>query len=88
MKTVFRMSDQVNDWIRRANSLTERLTSAASEFQDLAQTYEEMHNVHPNSNPGLDTAYRNLVAVRRALCDIQQGGKRKKAIRKTRRRRH
>ena len=86
--TVFRMSDQVNNWIRRANSLTERLQSSAAEFQDLAQTYEEMRNVHPNSNPGLDAAYRNLVAARRALCSIQQGGNRKKAVRKTHRRRH
>lgn len=82
------MSEQVDDWCRRANELAETMLSAAREYKSFAETYEEMRNIGPsrsNSNKTkIDAAYGRMFETRKELCGVQAGGKRLKNKRKTR----
>jgi hypothetical protein len=81
------MSDQIQNWIRRAKKLADTIRDSTQEFRNLSQTYVSIHDVAKNDHnaqESADMAYAKLLDDRTELCSQQAGGARRR-FRKTRR---
>ena len=67
-------------WLQETISLTQTLRAARGSFENLSEHYANARNEAVNDDKlkeEIDTAYTALVTEKKALSDVQAGGKRR-----------
>ena len=78
--------DSVNDWLQQVRALTATITNANETLVEVSDSMESIRNVgfKNNDKESIDVAYSDLMAAKKLLCDVKEGGRRSNKKRKNR----